>query len=398
MKLTDRMIAGLPVPEKGNQRYPDSEVRGLNVVVTATGLRSLALRYRIGGKERLYTIGEHPTWLIAAARAETRRLRRLIDQGIDPAAERQEQRQAPTVADLAERYEAEHLPTKRPRSAVEDRALFRTYILPVLGRIRVADVTTADVRRLHREITYAGKPVRANRMLALARTLFGCAVGWGMRADNPARGGRGGIAINPEDGRERFVSPADLARLAEVLDRHPERTTAALIRFLVLTGARFGEVVRMTWGQIDLDRGLWIKPSGHTKQKREHRVPLSAPALALLSSLPRGEGNALVFPSPRTGRPLVTVKTAWRAIRRDAALEDVRLHDLRHSFASILASSGASLQLIGSLLGHTQVATTRRYAHLADDARREAVERVGAILTVGPPAEVVSLTRKRVGQ
>jgi integrase len=167
----------------------------------------------------------------------------------------------------------------------------------------------------------------------------------------------------------------------------------ALIRFLMMTGCRFGEAVRATWDQFDLERGVWTKPSPHTKAKKQHSVPLSAPARALLASLERKSGNPLVFASPKTGRPLVTVKTAWAAIRRDAGLDGVRIHDLRHSFASVLASSGASLQLIGSLLGHTQLATTARYAHLADDARREAVERAAAALT-GTPGEVVLMRRK----
>jgi integrase len=395
MRLTDKLVAGLPVPESGNRRYPDSEVRGLNAQVTAAGLRSFVLRYRVGRAARLFTIGAFPTWTCTAARSEARHLRRLIDQGIDPQAERQERRQAATVADLAERYEAEHLPGKRPRSADEDRALLRTYILPALGHLAVADVTAADVARLHREITRSGKPVRANRMLSCAQTMFARAVDWKMRPDNPARGGRGGVRRNVEDARERYLSEAELARLAEVLARHPERVTAALIRFLLLTGCRLGEATHATWAQIDLARATWTKPSAGTKQKRQHVVPLSAPALALLTELRAASDGALVFPSPKTGRALVTIKTAWRGIRREAGIEGVRLHDLRHSFASMLASGGASLPLIGSLLGHVQANTTLRYAHLTDAARRAAVERVGAVVAGQPAGEVIELARAR---
>ena len=391
-RLTDRLVRALEAPVTGNRIEYDSEVKGFGCRVTAAGARAFVLNYRFGARERRFTVGNWPAWTVPMARAEAARLKREVDQGRDPLAERQAERTAPTVAYLAERYAAEHLPGKRPRSAAEDRALIRDYLLPALGWLKVAEVVVADVAKLHRAITAAGKSVRANRMLACARTMFGLAVAWGMRVDNPARGGRGGIAMNPEDHRQRFLSPAEIARLAEALDRHPEQTTVALIRFLMLTGCRFGEAARMTWDQVDLTRGVWVKPSSHVKQKRQHVVPLSAPALALLASLERESDQPLVFVSPKTGRALVTVKTAWRTIRRNAGLEAVRLHDLRHSFASVLASSGASLQLIGSLLGHVTIGTTARYAHLSDDARRDAVERVGAAVAGGRSAgEVVDL-------
>lgn len=299
-KLDDRNVRALAAPAKGNRIVYDDRVRGFGCRITAAGAKSFVLNYRAGGRERRVTIGAWPAWTVVAARHQAAGLRREIDRGVDPLAERKANREAPTVADLAHRYEAEHLPGKRPRSADEDRALIRDYILPALGRLKVADVTKADVDKLHRQITTAGKPVRANRMLSCLKTMFACALEWGLRLDNPARGGRGGVKMNPEDGRERFLSPAEVARLAEVLDRHPERTTASLIKFLVLTGARFGEAAGARWDQIDLRLATWTKPSSSTKDKRQHVVPLSAPALALLASLERKPGNPLVF-APRPG-------------------------------------------------------------------------------------------------
>jgi integrase len=392
MKLTDKVVAGLPMPAKGNRRYPDSELPGFAAQVTAGGSRAFVLRYRARGVGRQITIGTTSAWSTAAARNRARELRRMIDQGRDPLAEERAERDAPTVVDLARRYEAEHLPGKRSRGAHEDRAMLRDHILPAIGRLKVADVRTADIRRMHHGITKTGKHVRANRVLACTRAMFNLAVKeWGMRTDNPCNG----VKPNPEDARERFLSPAEIARLSAALDAHPERNTVALIRFLMLTGARYTESAIATWDQFDLLRGTWTKPSSHTKQKRQHSVPLSAPTLELLSGLQRDAKGPLVFPSPDTGRPLVTVKTAWKRICRDAGLEGVRIHDLRHSFASVLAGAGASLQLIGSLLGHAQIATTMRYAHLADDARRAAVERAGAAITAHghPPADVVPMPK-----
>ena len=405
-RLTDRAIKALPVPTTGARKHRFADVAGLAVQVSAGGTRSGGLVYTspVTGAERFFTVGQWPAWSAAALLQEVAKLRRMVDVGMDPHEERdrasreiREREEAPTVADLAKRYDAEHVPNKRPRSAAEDRAMIRGYILPALGKLRVADVTKVEIAKVHRAITTAGKPYRANRVHALLRMMLSLSIEWGMRADNPARGGRGGVQMNPEDHRERFLSQAEIARLAVALDAHPEKTTVALLRFLLLTGCRFGEAANATWSQIDLSTGTWTKPSSHVKQKKQHTVPLSAPALALLTELQAVAGsNPLVFASPRTGRPIVAIKTAWKAIRVAADLPGVRIHDLRHSFASALAASGASLQLIGSLLGHSQLATTARYAHLADDARREAVERVGAMVVGGTSqsGEVIELPRR----
>jgi integrase len=209
------------------------------------------------------------------------------------------------------------------------------------------------------------------------------------RSSNPCRG----VARNPEERRQRFLSPAEMARLAVALDQRQEHTSVALVRFLLLTGARFSEAATATWPQFDLERGTWIKPSAHTKQKREHAVPLSAPALMLVRQMREQNGSSeFLFPGP-TGRPVGTIKTFWRSVTRQAGLEGVRVHDLRHSFASVLASGGASLLLIGQLLGHTQAATTARYSHLVDSVQREAVERAGAVIAGQPIAEVLPLRR-----
>ena len=391
-RLTDKVVSALEAPATGNRLCYDLDLRGFACRVTSSGQKSFVLNYRIRGRERRITLGRWPSWNTKAARLEAGRLRQEIDRGHDPLEEREEERNAPTIAELAARYIEEHLPNKRPRSANEDRALIRDHVLPALGKLRVTDLTRADVERLHRRITADGKPVRANRALACLRTMLNRAVGWEYRPDNPAKG----VQMNAEDHRERFLSPAEIASLSDALARHPERTTVALIRFLMLTGARFGEAAGATWSQFDLSRGTWTKPSSHVKQKKQHTVPLSAPALALLAELKAEAGDgSYVFPSPTTGRPLLRIETAWAKIVRDAGLEGVRIHDLRHSFASVLAGSGASLQLIGSLLGHAQITTTLRYAHLADDARRAAVERVGAILVGGKLAEVVPLKQEQ---
>jgi integrase len=288
----------------------------------------------------------------------------------------------------------------------------KLHIRPKLGRIKVADLRHSDVERMHREVAKTA-PYQANRTVAVLSKMLSLAVKWEMRGDNPAKG----IEREPEEKRERFLSPAEIAKLGEALAAHPERTSCNAVRLLLLTGARRGEMLSATWAQFDLSKGVWTKPSAATKQAKEHRIPLSAPALAILTTM-RADADAdcpFVFPGRSvtdtngvtTWHPLTEIKRVWQAACAKAGLAEqveqktaagavvkdakgqpvivwqstVRLHDLRHCFASLLASSGLSLPIIGALLGHTQAATTQRYAHLLDDPLRAATERVGAMVT-----------------
>jgi integrase len=388
-KLTDARVRSLPAPATSSRIAYDGEVKGFGLRVTAAGAKAFVLNYRINGRERRLTIGDAGSWSTTAARAKAKALKRAIDDGHDPLGEREAERTAPTMAELTAHYLEHHLPRKRASSQRDDRSMLERDVLPVLGKLKVADVRHGDVDRLHRQI---GKraPIRANRVVALLSKMFAIAVKLEWRADNPARG----IERNPEERRQRFLSPAEIARLAAVLADHPERTSAALVRFLLLTGARFGEAAGARWDHLDLERGTWTKPSSHTKQRAVHRVPLSAPALALLAELPHS--GPYLFPGP-TGKPITTIKTMWLGVVRKAEVPGLRVHDLRHSYASILASAGMSLPIIGALLGHTQAATTQRYAHLLDDPLRAATERAGAVITGAgqEPADVVPLRKAR---
>ena len=413
-KLTDKLVRDAGAPDTGNAIYYDDKVRGFGIRVTAAGARAFILNYRVAGRERRITIGSFPDWTTATARDHASKLKRQVDDGFDPMAERHADRAAPTVDDLADRFDAEHIARKRPMTQREYRSILRLHIRPALGKLRVADLRHVDVERLHRKVA-AVAPYQANRVVAVLSKMLALAVKWEIRADNPAKG----IEREPEPKRERFLSSAEISRLASVLATHPERTSCNAIRLLLLTGARRGETLSATWQQFDLDAGVWTKPSAATKQGKLHRVPLSAAAVALLTGM-RSEAEAgcpFVFLGTRTvdtaGKvtwaPLVEVKRAWLAVciksglavqiqRKDKAGRPMldaagqpltawqataRVHDLRHSFASILASSGLSLPIIGALLGHTQTATTARYAHLLDDPLRAATERVGALVSAG---------------
>ena len=387
-RITDKLVNGLTAPATGNRITYDTEVMGFGVRITAAGVRSFVLNYRAAGRERRVTIGRYPTWSVTAARAEAQMLRREVDLGRDPMGERHEDRAAPVMADLCREYLERHAVKKRSRR--DDEAMINNDILPRLGKMKVGDVRHADMERLHREITKRA-PIKANRVVACLSKMFALAQKWDWRSDNPVRG----IERNAEERRNRYLSTEEIARLADALNRHPERASANAIKLLMLTGARRGEVLSARWDQFDLEAGVWMKPSSHTKQKREHRVPLSAPARQLLHEMKANSTSEHVFPG-RSGEPLRDIKRFWASVCKAADINNCRLHDLRHTYASLLASSGHSLPIIGALLGHTQAQTTQRYAHLFDDPLRQATERVGAVVTAGAAtstAEVVPLKK-----
>lgn len=378
-KITDKLVRAIEPPASGNRRIYDSKLKGFGVRVTKAGTKAFILNYYAHGRERRYTIGSYPDWSVAAARTEATNLKRSIDRGNDPLETRQEGRAAPTMVELFERYAVDHLPRKAPRAAADDLSMWKKIIVPFFGRRKVAAVTHADCDRLHREVS-ADRPVRANRVIEVLRKAMNLAIRWGWRADNPASG----VHRNQEEPRNRYLSRDEVGRLTTALSAHRERTSATAIRLMLLTGCRRGEALSATWAEFDLASGVWVKPSAHTKQRKQHRVTLSGSAVALLRAWQATASGELVFPG-QTGRPLTDVKRTWEAVRREAALEDVRLHDLRHTYASILASHGRSLPTIGAMLGHTQAQTTARYSHLLDDPQREAAELVATFVAGSKP-------------
>jgi integrase len=398
-RLTDRMIGELPAPERGNKIYYDSPTEkgkdwtpGFGIRVTAAGAKAFVLSYRTtAGRDRRMTIGTPPTWSLASARDEAATLKRRIDVGEDPLGEAKATRGAPTVADLCDRYAEDELPKKRESTQSDYLSMIANEVKPQLGSLKVADVTFSDIDRVHRKITKRA-PYAANRAVALLSRLFNFAIRWQMRSDNPAKG----IERNQEHKRERYLSADELIRLSAALAEHDDKDAANIIRLLLLTGARKGEVLSARWDQFDLDEGVWTKPAASTKQKTAHRIPLSAPARQILVAVRRkaaGEVNSeFLFPGRFAGHR-ENVKDNWGSICKTAKISGARIHDLRHTYASVLASAGQSLPIIGALLGHTQPSTTARYAHLLDDPLRKATERAGVIVTgkKRPGAKVVSL-------
>jgi integrase len=274
--------------------------------------------------------------------------------------------------------------------------LCKSIIVPALGRKQLREVTRADISRLHHE--RRGTPYDANRALAVLSKMFTLAEKWGERPDgsNPCRH----VERYAERKRERMLSADEFGRLAEAL-REPGRPpyVIAAIKLLIFTGARLSEILTLKWEWIEFERGEARLPDSETGAKTLH---LPAPALAVLADLPRVEGNPYVIVGNVADARLVNLEKPWRAIRKVAGLDDVRLHDLRHAFASVAASSGMGLPIIGKMLGHTQAATTHRYAHLASDPVKAAAATVANKIAdamrctaATDTGEVVPLTRGR---
>ena len=396
-RLTDAIARRLPVPKQGNAVAWDDTVAGLGCRVTAGGARSFVFNYRTkSGRQRRITIGTLGDWTIAMARARAKELRRRVDEGGDPLGDIEADRSAVTMAELCDRFEAEHLPKRRPGTVIDYRSMLSKHIRPHFGRIKVADATHYDIVRLHDHITAAGNPYRANRVIAVLSKMFALAIRWGMRDDNPCKG----IEKNREHSRRRYLKGDELQALTKALAAHPDRQSANIIRLLLLTGARRGEVLSMRWADLDLAAGLWSKPASSTKQGTAHEVPLSAPARQLLAEIRDGLGKRrelpeFVFPGAGQRGHVVEIKRFWRQLCKAASLKALRIHDLRHSFASELVSGGATLPLIGALLGHSNPTTTARYAHLFQDPQRAAVERVGAVISGAPAVEPTPLPKRQ---
>jgi integrase len=391
-RLTDQLVKSLQPPATGSRVTWDQAVRGFGLCTTKTGSKSFVVNYRrkSDGRERRIVIGSYPDWGVAAARDEAKRLKRQIDSGGDPLGAIQAGREAPTVVDLCERFIEEYLPRKRQSTQKSYRRQIAVDIKPALGRLKVANVTFSDIDALHRVISRRA-PYAANT--TLASRIFSMAIRWHMRTDNPCKL----VERNPEAKRRRYLSADELSRLTAALGQLRDQQSADIIRLLLLTGARRGETLQARWDDIDLKSGVWSKPGATTKQRTIHTVPLSEAAQQLLVDIHHRAPVESEWVFPANGSHRLDVKDAWTNACHVAQIKGVRLHDLRHTYASVLASAGLSLPVIGTLLGHTQANTTQRYAHLFDDPLRQATERVADIITAKPSAEVVPLPDRRRG-
>lgn len=421
-KLTKRSVEALKSDVR-DQFIWDTEIPGFGCKVTPKGARIYVLQYGRRGRDYRVTIGRHGSDVTAEqARLEAYRLRGIIATGENPAINRTRERSISTVADLGERYMIEYAEEhKKPSAIAQDRRNLDNHILPLVGKLLISSVEAADVARVMRDVA-AGKTrkdektklrgrrivrggeIVANRVQALLSKMFELAEEWKLRpkGSNPCRG----LKHYVENKVERFLSTDELARLGAALaaaecerptinEVHENATSIkkrcggqrrigsrcerpsviAAIRLLLFTGCRVGEILSLQWSHVHLDRRLLLLPDSKTGAKA---VYLSEPAIQVLASVKRDPNSNYVLAGTSPGKPIVSLRKPWVNLCAAAKIQGLRLHDLRHSFASIGAADGLSLQMIGALLGHTQPSTTARYAHLAASPLHEAVDAIGA--------------------
>lgn len=391
VKLTKRLVDDLS-PSAKERFLWDNEVFGFGLRISPAGTVTYILQYRFEGRQRRFKIGIHGSpWTPETARQEARSLQGKIVDGIDPQHIRISERKELTIAELGEIYLTETLVTAKDRSVRAARNNIDNHIKPLMGSRRASSIARADVEQLLRDVA-AGKTARktkvgyrklsrvrggkgaANQCLTTLSAMMGVAVGRSLRLDNPVIG----VRRFPGKKMERFLSPAELARLGEALaaaaSLNVENPYAiAAIRLLVLTGCRKSEILTLKRSHIDTFHRCLRLPDSKTGAKIVH---LGAPAIRVLASLRPVDGNPYLLPGKRDGTHVTDLQSVWARIRKTAGLEDVRIHDLRHSFASIGASTGDSMLIIGALLGHRSAKTTQRYTHLSDHPLKSAAERI----------------------
>ncbi len=372
-RLTKRHIDALP-PREREYFVWDDQLKGFGIRVYPNGgKRYVAQAFRRGKTVRVQ-IGRYEALPFEKAKARARQAIADMDDGKNPNKEKQTERLAPTVAQLAERFLEEYVPIHcKPRTQVEYRHAVNRYILPALGSIKLAALARDDVAALHHEMR--DTPYQANRTLGVISKMMNQAEAWGLRPDrsNPCYH----VRKYKERKRERFLSPDELARLGRALDEEEADAPSAVtaFRLLLYTGARLSEIQTLKWEYV---RGNRIHlPDSKTGAKT---IPLNGPALEVLAGARRVEGNPYVIVGAGEGMHLTDLQKPWRRVRNTAGLDDVRIHDLRHTFASEAVMGGESLPMVGKILGHTQTQTTARYAHLADDPLQGASERIATSL------------------
>ena len=367
-KLTKRFIDSIQPDPAKTLKYWDTELKGFGVVVLPSGRCTYCIKYRNADRvQKHLKIGVHGQITAEEARNLAKIRLGKVAYGEDLAETAKQVRHMPTMNELAEKYFELHAEQKkRSKSIKEDKSMLKNHILKKFGARKVESITIEDIQEFHASLNKT--PVQANRIVALLHTMFNLAVRWRWRTDNPASG----IEKYQEEKRTRWLQDDEMKRLLNILDSSPHKTTAYIVQLALLTGSRKDEILKATWDQFDLKKGIWTKLSHTTKQKRMEHLPLAPAALNILKEIEKKKSESpFLFPGKVKGKPLQDIKKSWTTIRKQANVEDCTIHDLRHTYASHLVSSGLSLSIVGKLLGHTQASTTLRYAHLADKPLRE---------------------------
>ncbi len=339
-----------------------------------TGTSTYYLRYRDkSGQIKQFRIGNSESIGLEEARNMARAMKKQTTIGFDPRDVQKRLKTVPTFRDFVNNQYLPHVKTYK-RSWEQDKTAIEDKLMRLWGHRKMNEINTQDLVGFQNSLSEGGlKPGTVNRNMALAKHIFNLAERWEVIDKAPTRN-----VSRLEDNacKERFLTADEMTRLLDVLASCNRPAIPEIIEFLLLTGARRNEVLNLAWKELDLDNGIWVLPAERNKAKKPKTIPLSEEALGMLMKR-IGNGSDWVFPNPETGKPIRHLYWTWDKIRKAAGLPEVRIHDLRHSYASFLVNSGRSLYEVQKLLGHSQLSTTQRYAHLAQDTLRQATEIVG---------------------
>lgn len=372
MHLTNSVVKKMSYDGKGNSQriFWDNLVQRFGVRVYPSNKKTFVIAYRNKfGTKRIMTVGKFGVMTLQQAREKARKLLAEADDGKDPIAEKQKAAKGATVSELCDVYIERHAKPHK-KTWKEDLRRINRHVKPTWKRRKVLSVQRSDISAFHNKLGKAS-PYEANRVLELLRKMFDLASVWGFvpeNTPNPAAK----IHRFTEKKRDRWIKPEELPRVLEEIEKEPNIYVRSALWLYLFTGARKNEILKAKWEDLDFERQeLHISD---TKSGRSHIVPLSAPAMQIISSIPKLHGNPYLIPGAKPGSHFVNLQRAWERIRKRANLEDVRLHDLRRTVGSWLAMHGVSLLVIGKTLNHTTPSTTQIYARLSDDPTRKALE------------------------
>ena len=417
IKLTKRTVGAI-VPSDHPAFYFDTDLKGFGLKVTPSGVKTFVVEYRpgVGGRgtqKRRVTLGRYGALAPDEARELAKGMLGRVHAGADPANDKAKARAELTFDKVCDLYLADGCETKKASTIATDKGRIERHIKPLLGKKRVGEISRTDVEKFMRDVANGktaadvktksrgraiveGGKGTATRTVGLLGGIMSFAVSRQLRADNPVRG----VKRYADKKGQTFLNAAELAKIGAALtgleSEGANPSAVAIIRLLAFTGARKSEIAGLRWSEVDLERGYLRLGDSKTGAKV---IPIGAPACQVLATVAAIEGSDFVFPASAGSSHFQGVEKVWRAVRTAAGFPALRLHDLRHSFASIGLARGDALAVIGAILGHADVKTTSRYAHLADDPVKNAANEISisvqAAFAGRSSAEIVPIGRKK---